>query len=871
MPKTSAFNPNWPLLRQYDADHLHRIALPLGGIGTGTVSLGGRGDLRDWEVMNRPGKGFLPCYTSYVMHIAPPVFALYAKVDGADAVSRALEGPLDLSEYEGPRGSPAGNHGLPHFRNATFGAAYPFGQLLLSDSSVPVDVRLEAFNPLIPGNAEDSGLPIVVLRYVLTNKTKKNVTASVCGSIPNFIGSDGSVTQRQWGDIEVPTGSKANRNTYRESGKIRGVFMESGGVDPKSERWGTLALSTTATSGISHRTSWAKLSWGDSILDFWDDFSSDGVLENRTQDPADETPTASLAVKVKLAPGQSKAITFHLTWHFPNRQTWFPVEPPKGPDGEYKVSKEDYNTIGNFYTTQFADAWDVVEQTSPRLGELESKTIGFVKAFCESDLPEVVKEAALFNVSTLRTQTCFRTPDGRFFVWEGSHDHSGSCHGSCTHVWNYEQATAFLFGSLARSMREIEFAQATNAVGLMSFRVNLPIQEAKAFGKAAADGQMGCIMKLYRDWQLSGDEEMLRHLWPGCKRSLEFCWIKGGWDADQDGVMEGCQHNTMDVEYFGPNGQMQSWYLGALRASEEMARHLGDDAFADQCRKLFEFGSQWMDKHLFNGQYYEQEIRPIPDRASIAEGLTIGMGSPNMEKPDLQLGAACLVDQLVGQYMAHICGLGYLLNEKNVKTTVKSIRKFNFKKPFHDHFNHLRSFVLGDEGALLMATYPLGRRPTRPFPYYNEVMTGFEYTAAAHMLYEGLEEIGLECISAIRERYDGKRRSPFNEAECGHHYGRAMASWAAVLALTGFRYSGVSGDIHFAKAAGKKPVTWFWSNGDAWGTLTQKTSGKKVDAVLHVIQGPLKLRAIHIDGVGSAAIAKDAKTIASGKSVSVSV
>ena len=94
-------------------------------------------------------------------------------------------------------------------------------------------------------------------------------------------------------------------------------------------------------------------------------------------------------------------------------------------------------------------------------------------AFCRSGLPQVVKEAALFNLSTLRTQTCFRTADGRFFAWEGCGDNAGCCWGSCTHVWNYEQATAFLFGSLARSMRETEFASRPTASGLMSFRVRL--------------------------------------------------------------------------------------------------------------------------------------------------------------------------------------------------------------------------------------------------------------------------------------------------------------------------------------------------------------------------------------------------------------
>ena len=100
-----------------------------------------------------------------------------------------------------------------------------------------------------------------------------------------------------------------------------------------------------------------------------------------------------------------------------------------------------------------------------------------------------------------------------------------------------------------------------------------------------------------------------------------------------------------------------------------------------------------------------------------------------------------------------------------------------------DHFNNMRSYALGEESGLLMASWPKGR-PKIPFPCFSEVMTGFEYTAAVGMIYEGMEEEGLQVMQNIRDRYDGAKRSPFDEAECGHHYARAMASWASVVALT---------------------------------------------------------------------------------------
>jgi len=853
-------NPDWPVLRTYDQDHLSRIALPLGGIGTGTVSLGGRGDLRDWEIVNCPAKGFTPsnCF-----------FALWTRPAGGPAVTRAIEGIIPEQEYEGHAGARTPNHGLPRLRRCSFAAAYPFGQVLLSDADVPLDVRIEAFNPLIPGDADASGIPLAVLRFVLRNRTRRRVAASVCGSLLNFIGADGSSAPPGWeGMPDHRALMKRNRNEYRAARGLRGIHMYTARPEPLSERFGTIALATTSA-GVTHRTAWANRSWGGPLLDFWDDFSDDGRLEPRPLEDAD-APTASLAVRVNVPPRGERTVLFLLAWHFPNRYTWTRRKMPKGHGDDTDGRAED--RIGNYYATQYTDAWDVLRRSAPRLAKLEQQTIRFVRSFCESDLPAEVREAALFNLSSLRTQTCFRTEDGRFYGWEGCCDHRGCCHGSCTHVWNYEQATAFLFGDLAACMREIEFLHATArqgspraAAGHMAFRVNLPLDRARDWPVAAADGQMGCLMKLYRDWRLSGDDQFLRRLWPQAKKALEFCWIPGGWDADRDGVMEGCQHNTMDVEYYGPNGQMGTWYLGALRACEEMARYLGEDDFAATCRGLFESGSRWLDENLFNGEYYEHHVRPPASASDIAPGLRHGeMGARDLREPELQLGPACLVDQLVGQYMAHLCGLGYLLKPANVRKTLRSIFKYNFRRGFFGHFNHMRSFVLNDEHAILMATYPRGGRPRQPFPYCTEVMTGFEYTAAVGMLQEGLIEPALECIRAVRSRYDGRKRSPFDEAECGHHYARAMASWAAVVALTGFRYDGVEASIEFAAA--EKPSRVFWSNGRAWGTFAQRPTPRGVKVELTVHHGRLPLRRLILAGAGSVELDRP-RTIPAGSSV----
>ena len=227
------------------------------------------------------------------------------------------------------------------------------------------------------------------------------------------------------------------------------------------------------------------------------------------------------------------------------------------------------------------------------------------------------------------------------------------------------------------------------------------------------------------------------------------------------------------------------------------------------------------------------------------------MGAKDLSDPDLQLASGCLVDQLFGQFFAHLCGLGYLAKRGEYPKRLWRVFSDTIgKSDFYGHFNHMRSYVLNDESALVMASYPRGNRPTRPFPYFNEVMTGFEYVAAIGLLYENEEEAGLKCIKAIRDRYDGRKRSPFNEAECGHHYARAMASWAAILALSGFHYSAVTGTITFKATRGTSRM--FWSTGYAWGTFIQTPGEDSVQVELLVIGGSLKIERLVLTDVGSA-------------------
>jgi uncharacterized protein (DUF608 family) len=793
--------------RVFTGRKLTAIAFPLGGVCAGSISLGGRGQLRDWEIFNRPDKGNNPSY-------AFP--AIWAQAGTRKPVSRVLESRIQ-PPYEGATGLGARNApGLVRLAGATFTGEFPLARIDFTDRALPVRVSLEAFTPFIPHEPDESGLPVAVLRYRVTNPGAEPAKVSIAWSIDNPTG------RTQSADTRI--------NDYRTSTHLAGLYMHSPDLPENDALKGSFALTALdpGDGRVTYLRGWQRDRWWNSPMLFWDDFTADGELG---PEPAERSGVGALCLGRTLVPGAHADFTFLLAWHFPNRTPrrcgW---TAPKG---------EEDAVIGNWYTTRFADAWAAAEFAAGQLPLLEKKTRVFAAALRQSTLPAVVKEAASANLSTLVTQVCFRTADGEFHGFEGANDHSGCCHGSCTHVWNYETTTPYLFPSLARSLRATSFGYDMDSVGALHFRENLPHKEP-LWGFAAADGTMGQILHAWLDYRASGDKEWLRGLWPSIKKALEFAWVPGGWDADRDGVMEGVQHNTYDVEFYGPNPLCGIYYLGALRACEEMARVVGDTASAAEYRRLFESGSKWIDANLFNGEYYVQQIRGV-EKEKIAASLRSEMGSADTVDPQYQVGAGCLVDQLLGQYLAEIGGLGDLVSPANARKALAAIYRYNYKRNLLEHDTVQRTFALNDEAAIVICDYGKAERPRIPFPYYAEVMTGFEYAAATHMIMAGMRREGLECIGNIRARYDGEKRSPWDEAECGHHYARAMAAWSGVLALSGFRYHGGEQAVEIQAPAGHR---CFWATATGWGTFAVTAPG----AAIHVEHGTLPVKTCAVNG-----------------------
>jgi uncharacterized protein (DUF608 family) len=809
--------------RVFRGRQLAMVAFPLGGVAAGSISLGGRGQLRDWEIFNRPDKGRSPNY-------AFP--AIWVQSGNGKPLARVLEASL-LPPYSTPQIVGAENApGLVRLDTASFSGEFPIATVAFEDPRLPVKVTLEAFSPFIPHDTEDSGLPVAVLRYKVRNPGKEKAVVSIAWAIENPVDGGQRDTAGKW--------SAARENVHQSGNGLEGILMRNPGMEKSDPENGTFALCLlgAADGKVSHLRGWPKAKWWSSPLLYWDDFSADGEVGPEAHDLK---PVGVTCLKREIAPGSGAEYTFLLAWHFPNRTPeWSGWTAPKG---------DEKTIIGNYYCTRFADAWAAAEYAAGKLQDLEKRTRQFVAVMRQSTLPAQVKDAAMANVSTLVTQTCFRTADGEFHGFEGCDDHLGCCFGNCTHVWNYESTTQHLFPSFGLSLRKSAFGFSEDTDGGMRHRQILPDGKER-YGYAAADGQMGQIIKAYLDWRLSGDIAWLRAIWPNVKRGIEFAWIPGGWDADRDGVMEGVQHNTYDVEFYGPNPQCGIYYLGALRACEEMARAVEDSQAAAEYHRLFLNGSQWMDSNLFNGEYYIQKVRSIPAN-KIAKALVSTMGSDSGENPEFQVGDGCLVDQLIGQYAADIAGLGDLLDAAKIRKTLESIYKYNFKPTLRNHDSVQRVYALNDEAALVICDYGRGERPKSPFPYYAEAWTGIEYAIAAQMIQHGLTRQGMEIIEAARRRHDGERRNPWDEPECGHHYARAMSAWSPVLAISAFSYNGARKRVEAHPRMRAEKFSSIWSAGTGWGSFSQTLANGRLTFALSVHGGSLACRSVSITGKSS--------------------
>jgi uncharacterized protein (DUF608 family) len=823
------------------------VALPLGGLGTGNFSIGASGVLRQWQLHNQGNHvGFLP----------QSFFALrLASVEPPRSYARVLQGPSAAARPGAPlvndqldaAGAYARPFSWPGVKATRFHAAYPFARIDYEDDW-PVDVGLEAYTPFVCLDELGSALPLASFTFTITNRFSHPVHGWLLAALQNVVGWDG-VTPVRDGRCAILGG---NVNEVDNVGDGTCIVMHNPTLDVKDPGYGSMALWSR-----SQAMAFPQFDDADAALAFvgslklltpivMEDWSTGAVARALRAlrpvvtaptgpSPAGSTWAGALAVPFRLVPEAATSVEVAFAWHFPNRY----ADCDRFGDSDDETFVAPY--VGNHYAARFEGAKGVAEYFSAHRRDLLAATRRWHDAVYESTLPPVIRELLGVQASLARSPTSFRTGDGRFYGYEGVLGEStlnwnanvgGSCPLNCTHVWNYEQAISRLFPALERSMRETDWEVLQAPDGYLPHRVVLPVEGPQLHGRPiggptrpALDGMLGTILKTYREARFGSGTEWLQRYFPNARRLMGY--VSETWGTDGSGVLAGDQPVTYDISLHGPNMFVGSLWLAALRAMSEMSAHLCLEGEGREYERQFQRARSSYDDLLWNGEYYSQRSDGAP----------------------YDFGDGCLSDQLLGQWWAHQLGLGHILPAEHVRQALASLVSYNFRESFRGFEHGYRVFADADDSGLLNCTWPRGGRPDVPVRYADEVWTGVEYQVAGHCMYEGLVDDGMKILLAVQARYDGTRRNPYNQIECGDHYARAMAGFAVLDAFTGSSYDALSARLRLGQGAIRYPLF----AGTGWCVVR----GSEGAVTLDCVAGTVLVRSMAVAGRAIEALSLD--------------
>jgi non-lysosomal glucosylceramidase len=783
----------------YTGAALAYIGMPIGGLFSGTVYLGGDGKLWLWDIFNETKEGIVDKIykdwqgkkeikprdgANFIFPVAPEY--PFEQGFGIRVIQKDAIWQKNL-DFKG-------------FQDISFKGQYPMAEISYHDAQLPVAIDLQSFSPFVPLNVDDSSYPATIMRFKVTNTSNKKASVELSGWLQNAVlnNSDNNKNLKLVNTIEEISGNTVLTCTSQtDSDELK-----------KQKDYGNMALMLCKSAKKTKAEAGIKIN---SPLLFPENEQSTAEANHGEQ------LVGALSKTVKLKPGESKEITFIVSWYFPN----LVLPQNKNSKGENK---------GRYYSKRFKDAAAVATDIAKNFEELQHKTIAWRNCFYDdSTLPHWFLNRTFLNTSILATETSFLLEDGRFWGWEGI----GCCGGTCTHVWHYAQAVGRLFPDLEKNLRErTDFAVIDNTTGGIDFRGSLA-------NKYAADGQAGIVLRSYRDYLISENNAVfLEKNWDKIKLSLQYLInLDAEEGGEANGTIFGEQHNTLDAEWYGNVPVITSLYLAALAASVEMAKEMKDTNAEKEYTRILESGKVSIEK-LFNGEYFIQKEDPKHKKA-------IGIGS------------GCYIDQVFGQSWAYQLGLGRLYNKEMINSSLESLWKYNFVPdmgPLRDSIspkNNGRPYALAGDAGVVMCTWPLGGKRDDwekhwQFGYFNEVMTGFEHQLASHFIWEDKLDYGFSLVKAIHERYGAKKRNPYNEIECSDHYSRAMASYGAFIAACGFTYNGPKGQLGFAPKVNPENFKAAFTATAGWGSLQQTRTANSQTNTIKLKYGKLALQQIEL-------------------------
>ncbi len=774
------------------------IGMPVGGLHAGTVYIGGDGRLWLWQIYNETfegaQEGIEPKTVNWndgtevrkirardgSAYIEPAIADNKRVLEQGFAIKVVVNGKTFIKELS-----------EAHWDEIEFKPAYPIATIKYSSKDFPVAVQLKVYSPFIPLDAENSALPITILRVEIKNTSSSNINVSVLGWMENGANKLSG---------KIKTGKRKNEvSTDENSTSIFSSFEAVADELKNAQDSGTMCFTLHNAKSKTYAS-----------LNPWPiaDKHFNAAVTTSAYADAPEKLVGGIEVTEALSPGKSVKADYSISWHFNNANVQL-----------QKIVKNAEQ--GFHYAVRFKDAGAVSSYLQSNFEKLTKNTELWVKTWNDATLPHWFLERTFINIDTLATANTYRFADGRFWSWEGV----GACAGTCTHVWQYAQAVARIFPELERDLRQrvdlgIGFKEDSGAI----------IFRAENESRPAIDGQAGTVLRFYREHQMSTDNTFLQANWPKIKKAIQFMLDQ---DKNGDGMTDTPMENTLDAVWQGEIAWIVGLCIAAARAGQAMAEEMNDTSFAQTCQTYVANGRKNMEQELFNGEYFIHR----PDKVQGRKEL----GSYN----------TCHIDQVYGQSWAFQVGLPRVLSKDKAIAALKALWKYNFTTDVGPYIKtHIggRPYALPDEGGMVMNTNPhnelkpFGENVSWQLGYFHECMSGFEHQVAAHLMAEGMVEESLILTRSIHDRYHAAKRNPFNEIECSDHYARAMASYGTFINACGFEYHGPKGYIKFSPAWNAENFKAPFTSANGWGSYTQKKTGAKQQHSINLKYGGLQLQ-----------------------------
>ncbi len=788
-------------------NELKYLGMPVSGLHTGTVYVGGDGRLWLWQIYNESMEGQHEGITGHTTiwndgsserkirprdgsaYVNPPLANNFRVLDQGFALQLQLGNKTILKELN-----------EDSWDEVKFEPTYPTATITFRSQDIPVSVQMKVYSPFIPLDPDNSALPATILRITVINLGAHSIDASITGWMENGANK-----------LSAASGKGFRRNTLFSSEERTSIFMDFDATD--------MALKATPDAGSVCLTLHGKANGASTAFSPWP-VTAPGCntfINAVANMPAPEKLAGSIQAATTLTPGASWQADYSITWHFNHPH-------PK----LVKMVKEAAD--GYWYGKRFATALQVSEYLQDKFSYLTDTTELWAKTWNDSTLPYWFLERTFVNIGTLATANTYRFANGRFWSWEGI----GACGGTCTHVWQYAHSMARVFPTLERDMRQrvdlgTGFIPDTGAILFRGENETRP----------AIDGQAGTILRFYREHQMSPDNTFLQQHWPAMKKAVQFMLAQ---DKNKDGMTDTPMENTLDAVWEGEVAWIVGLCIAAAAAAEQLAIEMNDKAFAKICHDYVANGRRNMEQYLFNGEYFIHRPDAVQGRKQL--------GSYN----------TCHIDQVYGQSWAFQVGLPRILDKEKTLSALQALWKYNFTSdvgPYIKTHTGGRPYALSGEGGMIMntnphnETNPYGESVTWQLGYFHECMSGFEHQVAAHMMAEGMTDESLVLTRAIHDRHHGSKRNPFNEIECSDHYARAMASYGTFIGACGFTCHGPKASIGFAPRIQQEQFKAAFTAPEGWGTYTQSLTSNGQQHSLELAAGKLKLQTLRINLIRS--------------------